>query len=41
MDKLEQIADRIRQTFDTQTSARDNALTQARALIHHLLTLLN
>lgn len=35
MDKLEQIADQIRQTFDTQTAARDIALTQARALTRH------
>jgi translin len=33
MDKLEQIADQVRQTFDIQTAARDKALTQARALI--------
>jgi translin len=35
MDKLEQIADQVRQTFDTQTAARDKALTQARALTRH------
>ena len=32
MEKLEEIADQIRQTFDTQTTARDQALTRARAL---------
>ena len=32
MDKLDQIADQIRQTFDTQTNARDQALAQARLL---------
>jgi translin len=32
MQKLEQIADEIRGDFDEQTSARDQALTQARAL---------
>jgi translin len=35
MDKLEQIADQVRQTFDTQTAARDQALTQARMLTRH------
>ncbi|HCC79714.1 MAG TPA: haloacid dehalogenase [Anaerolineae bacterium] len=35
MDKLEQIAEQIRQTFDTQTAARDQALTQARMLTRH------
>jgi translin len=32
MDKLEKIAEQIRQTFDTLTVARDQALTYARAL---------
>ena len=32
MDKLEKIAEQIRQTFDTITAARDQALGQARAL---------
>ena len=32
MDKLENIAEQIRQTFDALTVARDQALTQARAL---------
>jgi len=32
MQKLEKIAEQIRQTFDTLTVARDQALTQARAL---------
>jgi len=32
MDKLEKIAEQIRQTFDTLTVARDQALTSARAL---------
>jgi len=32
MDKLESIAEQIRQTFDSLTVARDQALTQARAL---------
>jgi translin len=32
MDKLEKIAEQIRQTFDTLTVARDQALTHARAL---------
>ena len=35
MDKLEQIADQVRQTFDTQTAARDKALTQSRMLTRH------
>lgn len=35
MDKLEQIADQISQTFDTQTAARDKALAQARMLTRH------
>lgn len=35
MDKLEQIADQVRQSFDIQTAARDKALTQARALTRH------
>jgi len=32
MQKLEKIADQIRQQFDAQTAARDQALTRARAL---------
>ncbi len=32
MQKLEHIADQIRQTFDTRTAARDQALSQARQL---------
>lgn len=32
MDKLEGIAERIRQSFETRTAARDKALAQARAL---------
>jgi translin len=32
MHKLEKIADQIRQTFDTRTAARDQALAQARQL---------
>jgi len=32
MDKLEQIAEQIRQTFEARTAARDQALAQARAL---------
>lgn len=32
MEKLEKIAEEIRQTFDTLTEARDQALTRARAL---------
>jgi len=32
MQKLEKIADQIRQVFDTQTAARDQALARARAL---------
>jgi len=35
MDKLEQITEQIRQNFDTQTAARDQALTQARILTRH------
>jgi len=35
MDKLEQIAEQIRQTFDARTAARDQALAQARALTRH------
>lgn len=35
MDKLEQIAEQIRLNFDTQTAARDQALTQARMLTRH------
>ena len=32
MEKLESIAEQIRQVFDTQTTARDQALARARAL---------
>ena len=32
MEKLESIADRIRQSFDARTAARDRALSQARTL---------
>lgn len=35
MNKLEQTADRIRQSFDAHTAARDQALTQARSLTRH------
>ncbi|MGQ9833340.1 MAG: haloacid dehalogenase [Candidatus Villigracilaceae bacterium] len=35
MHKLESIADQIRRSFDAQTSARDQALGLARALIRH------
>jgi translin len=35
MDNLEQITDRIRQSFDARTQARDQALGQARTLIRH------
>jgi len=35
MDKLEQIADQVRQTFDIQTAARDKALAQSRMLTRH------
>jgi len=35
MHKLEQIAEQIRQMFDAQTAARDQALEQARALTRH------
>lgn len=35
MQKLESIADQIRRSFDAQTSARDQALSLARALIRH------
>ncbi len=35
MDKLEDIADRIRQSFEIQNEARDRALSQARLLIRH------
>jgi translin len=35
MDNLEQITEKIRQDFDTQTAARDQALTQARILTRH------
>jgi len=34
MHKLEKIAEEIRQAFDAQTAARDEALTHARALTH-------
>lgn len=35
METLEQIADRIRISFDARTSARDSALAQARTLTRH------
>jgi translin len=35
MDKLERIAEQIRKAFDAQTLARDQALSQARALTRH------
>ena len=35
MHKLEQIAEQIRRTFDARTTARDQALAQARALTRH------
>jgi len=35
MDKLEHIAEQIRKAFDAQTLARDQALSQARALTRH------
>ncbi len=35
MHKLEQIAEQIRQTFEARTTARDQALAQARALTRH------
>lgn len=35
MRNLEDIADRIRQSFDARTAARDKALTQTRALTRH------
>lgn len=35
MDKLEEIAERIHQSFDARTAARDRALTQARTLTRH------
>jgi len=35
MDKLEEIADRIRQDFDARTAARDHALSQARTLTRY------
>ncbi|MBT3188911.1 MAG: hypothetical protein HN736_18220 [Anaerolineae bacterium] len=35
MDKLELIADQIRQKFDLQTAARDKALSISRTLIQH------
>ena len=36
MQKLEKIAEQIRQTFDAQTATRDKALGQARALTPRL-----
>ena len=35
MEHLEEIADRIRQSFDARTAARDRALSQARTLTRH------
>jgi translin len=35
MQNLDEIADRIRKSFDTRTEARDRALTQARTLTRH------
>jgi translin len=35
MDKLDEIAERIRQDFDTRTAARDKALAQSRTLTRH------
>jgi len=35
MDKLDQTAERIRTSFDAHTSARDQALSQARSLTRH------
>lgn len=35
MQKLEKIAEQVRQKFDAQMTARDEALTQARALTRH------
>jgi translin len=35
MQNLDDISDRIRQSFDARTSARDRALTQARTLTRH------
>lgn len=35
MEHLEEITDRIRQSFDVRTHARDQALTEARALTRH------
>jgi len=35
MQKLEQVAEQIRQVFDAQTAARDQALSRARSLIRH------
>lgn len=35
MEKLEEIADRIRQEFDVQTAARDKALARSRTLTRH------
>lgn len=35
MDQLEAITDRIRQSFDARTHARDQALTEARTLTRH------
>jgi translin len=35
MEKLDEIADRIRQAFDARTAARDKALAQSRTLTRH------
>jgi translin len=35
VDKLDEISERIRQTLDTRTAARDRALAQARTLTRH------
>jgi translin len=35
MEELESIAERIHQSFETRTAARDQALSQARSLIRH------
>ena len=35
MDDLDDIADRIRQSFDARTAARDRALSQTRTLTRH------
>lgn len=35
MQNLEAVADQIREIFDKQSTARDQALTQSRALIRH------